>query len=260
MTRDSDDNAGFAVAAEAYDRFMGRYSQVLAPVFADFAEIEEGLTALDVGCGPGALTKELIGRLGHEAVSAVDPSPTFLAAFRSRFPGVAVEKADASRLPHQDDAFDRTLAQLVVHFMPDPVAGLTEMRRVTKPGGMVAACVWDHAGGSGPLAAFWEAAREIDPRADDESERPGTAPGQLESLMRAAGLDEVVETALEIIVEHPTFEEWWEPYTLGVGPLGQFVAGLSSPDRSRLRDRCRALLPPAPFEIRARAWAARGVV
>lgn len=260
MTRDSDDRAAFAVAADAYDRFMGRYSRLLAPVFADFADVGDGLTALDVGCGPGALTQELIGRLGDGAVSAVDPSPTFLTAFRSRYPGVEVHEADAARLPHRDGTFDRALAQLVVHFMPDPIAGLTEMRRVTKPGGLVAACVWDHAGGAGPLAVFWEAAREIDPLADNESERPGTAPGQLEALMRTAGLNDVTESALEVSVEHPTFEEWWEPYTLGVGPLGQFVAGLSPEDRTRLRDRCRALLPSAPFEIRARAWAARGVV
>lgn len=254
----SDDRAGFSVAADAYDRFMGRYSRLLAPVFADYADIDDGLTALDVGCGTGALTEELVGRLGEIRVGAVDPSPSFLAAVRDRFPDVETLEADAAHLPHQDDIFDRALAQLVVHFMPDPVAGLVEMGRVTKPGGMVAACVWDHAGGSGPLATFWRAARDMDPRIDDESGRPGTAAGQLESLMRAAGLGDVSETALVARVGHPSFEEWWEPFEMGVGPAGQFVAGLSPEGKDELRERCQTLLPDPPFQIAARAWAARG--
>src|SRR5947209_7396719 len=143
----------FDVAADSYDRLMGRYSAQLAPQLADLGEVRLGNKALDVGCGPGALTTELVTRLGAESVAAVDPSEPFVAAARARHPGVDVQRASAEGLPYPDDEFDATLAQLVVHFMADPVAGLREMARVTRPGGIVAASVWDHAGGRAPLTA-----------------------------------------------------------------------------------------------------------
>jgi ubiquinone/menaquinone biosynthesis C-methylase UbiE len=151
----------FNVSADAYLRFMGRYSEPLAAQFADLAGIRAGQRLLDVGCGPGALTAELAGRAGPEAVSAVEPSGSFVAAARERLPGVDIRQAAAEQLPFGDAAFDAALAQLVVHFMADPVAGLREMGRVTRPGGVVAACVWDHAGGRGPLSAFWRCANSI---------------------------------------------------------------------------------------------------
>ncbi len=140
----------FDVAADAYDRFMGRYSQLLSPQMADLAGVRPGQRVLDVGCGPGALTAELVTRLGPEGVGAVDPSEPFVAAARARHPGVDVSQASAEELPFADGSFDAALAQLVVHFMKDPVAGLAEMARVTRPGGVVAACVWDHAWRPGP--------------------------------------------------------------------------------------------------------------
>ena len=152
----------FDVAADAYDRFMGRYSVLLAPQMADLAGVEAGQRVLDVGCGPGALTAVLVGRLGPSAVAAVDPSEPFVAAARARNPGVEVLRASAEALPFPDGTFDATLAQLVVHFMSDPVAGLAEMARVTRRDGVVAACVWDHGGRQGPLRVFWQAARELD--------------------------------------------------------------------------------------------------
>ena len=139
----------FAVAADSYDRFMGRYSVLLAPQLAAFAGVAPGQRVLDVGCGPGALTTELVRLLGPDEVTAVDPSEPFVAAARERHPGVTVEQAAAEALPFADDSFDAALAQLVVHFMTDPVAGLQEMARVTRGGGLVAACVWDHGGGRG---------------------------------------------------------------------------------------------------------------
>jgi len=250
----------FAVAAAAYDRFMGRYSAPLAPLFVDFAAVVGGSRVLDVGCGPGALTTELVGRVGAAAVASVDPSPAFVDAARSRNPGVDVRCASVEQLPFDDGAFDATLAQLVVHFMPDPVAGLHEMARVTRPGGVVAACVWDHAGGSGPLARFWEAVQELDPDAVDESQLPGARRGDLERLAGEAGLGGVEEHLLTVEVSHPSFEDWWEPFTLGVGPAGAYVAGLEADRRDALRERCSAILPPAPFVVRASAWAARGTV
>src|SRR5688500_4873461 len=147
----------FDVAADAYDRFMGRYSRLLSPQLADFAGVRGGQRVLDVGCGPGALTSELVMRLGPSAVAAVDPSESFVAAARARHPGVDVQRASAEQLPFADDEFDAALAQLVVHFMADPVAGIREMARVTREHGVVAACVWDHAGDAGPLSLFWKA-------------------------------------------------------------------------------------------------------
>ena len=239
---------------------MGRYSVQLAPQLADFAGVAAGQRVLDVGCGPGALTSELVMRLGADAVSAVDPSEPFVAAARERHPGVSVQRAAAEQLPFEDQAFDAALAQLVVHFMADPVAGLREMARVTREHGVVAACVWDHAGGQGPLSMFWEAARELDPDVEDESQLAGAREGHLTELFQAAGLHEIEETALPVSVEHPSFEDWWEPYTLGVGPAGVYAAGLDANRQARLRERCRELLPTAPFVLTSQAWAARGFV
>ena len=250
----------FEVEAGAYDRFMGRYSHLLAPQLADLAEVVAGQRVLDVGCGPGALTAELARRLGPAAVAAVDPSETFVAAVQERYPGVDARRCSAEQMPFDDGTFDAALAQLVVHFMADPVGGLREMARVTRTGGVVAACVWDHAGGGGPLAVFWHAAHDLDPGVVDESQLAGVHEGDLARLLDAAGLREVEATVLSVSVEHPSFEEWWEPFTLGVGPAGSFAAGLEPALQTELRERCRRLLPPAPFVVTARAWAARGRV
>jgi len=250
----------FDVSTAAYGRFMGRYSVPLGPLLADLAGLTAGQRVLDVGCGPGALTAELVARLGSAAVAAVDPSEPFVDAARARHPGVDVRHAAAEHLPFEDASFDAALAQLVVHFMDDPVVGLGEMRRVSRRGGAVAACVWDHDGGGGPLSVFWEAARRLDPGVAGEAGLAGARQGHLGQLLRAAGLAEVEETALVVTVEHPSFEEWWEPFTLGVGPAGAHVAGLDADQRAGLRDQCRALLPTAPFVVTARAWAARGCV
>jgi SAM-dependent methyltransferase len=250
---------GFDVAAGAYDAFMGRYSVQLAAPLADLAGVRAPQRVLDVGCGPGALTAELVTRLGTDAVTAVDPSEPFVAAARERHPGVDVRRAGAEDLPFADATFDAALAQLVVHFMRDPVAGLREMARVTRPGGAVAACVWDHAGERSPLTAFWRGVRSSDPGARDESALPGARAGHLAELFAAAGLDEVEDAALPVAVEYASFEEWWEPYTLGVGPAGAYLAKLDDAARGELRERCRAQLPPAPFTVEALAWAARGV-
>ena len=248
------------MAAEAYDRFMGRYSRLLSPQLSDFAGVRAGQRVIDVGCGPGALTDELVARLGARSVAAVDPSAPFVTAVRARYPGVQVHQASAERLPFPDGTFDAALAQLVVHFMADPVVGLAEMVRVTRRDGVVAACVWDHAGQYGPLSIFWQAARELDPDAEDELRLAGVREGHLAELFAAAGLREIESSVLDAPLEHPSFESWWEPFTGGVGPAGSFVAGLDTDRQVALRERCRELLPPAPFTLAARAWAARGVV
>ena len=250
----------FDVAAEAYDRFMGRYSLLLSPQMADLAGVRGNQRVLDVGCGPGALTAELVTRVGAASVSAVDPSAPFVAAATARNPGVDVLLAPAEHLPFPDGAFDAALAQLVVHFMTDPVAGLAEMARVTRRSGVVAACVWDHAGGHGPLTTFWEAARGLDPTVLDETGLAGTRQGHLPELFEAAGLREIEETILSASLEHPTFEEWWEPFTMGVGPAGIYTVGLDAERQAELRERCRNLLPAAPFVLTARAWGTRALV
>jgi SAM-dependent methyltransferase len=248
----------FEVGARAYDRFMGPYSRPLAPQLADLAGVGKGQRALDVGCGPGALTAELVGRLGPGAVAAADPSNAFVDAARDRHPGVDVRLAAAEDLPFRDASFDAALAQLVVHFMADPVAGLGEMRRVTRPGGGVAASVWDHAGERAPMTAFWRVVRAVDPGARDESGLAGAREGHLAALFADAGLADVRETALAAPVGYETFEAWWEPFTLGVGPAGAYLAALAPEARDDLRERCRALLPDPPFTVEAWAWAAVG--
>jgi len=250
----------FSVAAEAYDSYMGRFSNPLAPLFGDFALVDAGQRALDVGAGPGALTGELVRRLGPSSVVAADPSEPFVGAVRERHPGVEVVLAPAERLPFTDGEFDATLAQLVVHFMEDPVAGLGEMARVTHAGGLVAACVWDHAGGGGPLSRFWDLARELDPEVEDESRLAGAREGHLAELLEAVGLNDVDEAALSVTVEHESFDEWWEPFTFGVGPGGAYLSSLAPDERARLREHCRASYPEGPFAQTARAWAARGRV
>jgi SAM-dependent methyltransferase len=244
----------FLVPAEAYGRFMGRFSEPLAAVFADACGVRPGQRVLDVGCGPGALTAELVRRLGPDAVTAIDPSPPFVEAAAARFPRVDVRTGTAEDLPFADASFDAALAQLVVHFMADPVAGLREMRRVTRPGGTVGACVWDHGGGQGPLSVFWTAVHDLAPNAPAENELAGTHEGQLVELARAAGLAAPEPGTVSVTVSFPTFDEWWEPFTLGVGPAGAYVAGLDPDHRMALRDRCAELLPDAPFAVTVSAW------
>jgi len=248
----------FNVSADAYLRFMGRYSEPMASQFADLAGVSPGQRVLDVGCGPGALTAELVRRLGPDEVSAVEPSAPFAAAARQRLPEVDIRQAAAEQLPFADGTFDVALAQLVVHFMADPVAGLREMGRVTRPGGVVAACVWDHAGGRGPLSGFWRAVLELDPRADDESGLAGVREGHLAQLFAEAGLESIRPGSVTVLICYANFTEWWDPFTLGVGPAGSYVTSLPPDRRELLREHCREQLGPGPVEVSATAWAVTG--
>jgi SAM-dependent methyltransferase len=249
----------FNVAADAYDRFMGQYSSQLSAQLADLAGIGAGQRAIDVGCGPGALTTELVQRLGADAVAAVDPSEQFVEAARERHPGADVQLAPAETLPFADKEFDAALAQLVVHFMTDPAAGLAEMRRVTRPDGVIAASVWDIGGGRAPISPYWRAARDLDPSLAGESDRAGGREGGLVELFEAAGLREVEQAELTATREYETFDEWWYPYTLGVGPAGAHAQSLDPDALAAVRERCRQLLPEPPFAFTATAWAARGL-
>jgi SAM-dependent methyltransferase len=247
----------FDVAGDVYGRFMGRYSEPLAVPFAAFAGVAAGQRVLDVGCGPGALTAHLGSITEPRLVAAVDPSPPFVAAAAARCPGSTVQLGTAESLPYPDASFDVALAELVVHFMKDPVVGLREMARVTKPHGIVAACVWD--GSTGALGPFWDAVHEIDPETEDEAALAGARRGHLAELFDAAGLGAIESEPLTVDVIHPSFDEWWEPYTLGVGPAGDYVARLDHNGRQRLEETARARLPDGPFTVSATAWAARGM-
>jgi len=256
----------FRVQAEAYDGFVGRYAPQLGAAFCDFAGVRPPLRALDVGCGPGALTAELSRRLGAANVSAAEPSEPFAKACRARVPGVEVVVAGAEVMPFADRAFDATFSQLVVNFIPDAEAGVREMSRVTRSGGLVAACVWDYAGEMTLLRAFWDAAREVEPErgaAHDEGVvMRWCRDGELADLWRATGLRAVRFAALRIRASYADFEDLWAPFLQGVGPAGAFVAALDEPRRAALCDGLRRRLGAGgqPFELTARAWAAAGTV
>lgn len=248
----------FEVSADAYGRFMARYSDRLAGRFADLAGVRAGQRALDVGCGPGALSAELVRRLGTAHVSAVDPSVSFVAATGERLPGIDVRQGAAERLPFDDDSFDVALAQLVVQFMADPVAGLREMARVARPGGVVAACVWDRGGGRSPTTLFWQAATDLDPATDTGAgNAPGARAGELAALSLRAGLADVRSSEIVVEAQRISFDEWWAPLRLGVGPVGDHVLSLDDEHRDRLRARCRELWDAQPDPVTVAAWAVR---
>ena len=251
----------FAASADHYDSFMGRYTKSLAPAFADAVGVTDGMSVLDVGCGPGGLTLELASRVGTENVAAIDPAPQFAAACRERNPGADVRVGVAEELPWPDASFDAALCALVVAFMQDADRGVREMGRVTRPGGAVAACMWDIAGGGMTmLSTFWAAARRLDPDAVGERNRPGVTEGDLGDLFRRAGLHDVVEGVLEVGAEYADFADFWEPFTHGVGPAGEYLASLPADGQARLREACEAAVPGGAFSLAARAWYARGTV
>ena len=249
----------FDVSAAAYERFMGRYSSPLATALLRALDVAPDARALDVGCGPGVLTARLAELLGADRVAAVDPAPRFIEAVRARLPAVDARRCRAEQLPFDDATFDLTAAQLVVPFMADPVAGLREMRRVTRPGGLLTATAWKHAAdGSGPLSPFWRAANADRIGGYEESGLAGQRDGELLGLLRSAGIPEVRQLTLSIRVTHETFEEWWEPYTWGVGPAGDYVATLDHGARERLRARAMSLLGEGPILVAGDAWCAIG--
>jgi SAM-dependent methyltransferase len=251
----------FAAPAEHYDRFMGRYAPSLAAVFADAAGVTSDQRVCDVGCGPGGLTRELVARVGATNVAAIDPAPQFTAACRERNPGVDVREGVAEQLPWANAEFDTTLSSLVLGFMSDADQGVREMVRVTRPGGTVAACMWDTAtGGMTMLRVFWTAVCQFDAGVEGESQMVGTAEGDIAERFRRADLTNVVGGQLTARADYVDFDDFWEPFTFAVGPAGQYLQSLSGERRASVREACRAALPPGPFSLDARAWYARATV
>ena len=251
----------FAVSGEPYDRLMGRYSRELAPRLIDFAGLGSGTRTLDVGCGPGALTVALADRVGAARVAAADPSEPLLAACAARVPGADVRLAPAEKLPWPDESFEAVHSQLVLNFVSDADAAVAEMRRVVVPGGILASCTWDYAGGMRMLRTFWDAARELDPKAPDELHMRYRSEEELATLWSRAGLDEVGTAPLEVEIAYDGFDDYWEPFTLGVGPAGEYCASLEPEQREALRDGCFRRLgsPEGPFSLTARAFGVRGI-
>jgi SAM-dependent methyltransferase len=249
----------FGVAAATYDSFMGRYSRLLAGPFADAAGVQAGQTAVDVGCGPGALTGVLVDRLGADAVVACDPSPGFVTECAARHVGVRVESGSAESIPFETDAFDHAMAQLVLHFVSAPEQAVSEMTRVVRPGGWVSASVWDFADGMEMLRGFWDAALESDPTAPDEARtlRFG-GPGEIAGLFASMGLADVVESTVQVSATYASFDELWNGFLGGVGPAGAYCLSLPDDQRSRLHDALfrRFGSPAGPFTLNAVArWA-----
>ncbi|NDZ97090.1 class I SAM-dependent methyltransferase [Streptomyces sp. SID6673] len=251
----------FTSPADGYDRFMGRYTRTLAPALVDAAGVDQAERALDVGCGPGGLTGVLARLLGEQNVAAIDPAAQFVTACHERYPDADVRQGTAEALPWPDDDFDATFSCLVVGFMTDADQGLREMSRVTRPGGVVAACMWDlDEGGMTMLETFWAGARELDPAVVGERLRVGVGRGDIATRLRRIGLRDVVDGALIAHADYTDFDDFWQPFTFGVGPAGAHLAALPTDQQERVRDLCRPRLPDGPFTLSARAWFACGTV
>jgi SAM-dependent methyltransferase len=254
----------FAVEAEVYDRFVGRYGDELGRALAEKAGVHSGMRALDVGAGTGKLTRVLAERLGEANVAAVDPSAPFVAALTSRFPAAAIRAGTAEELPFVDGSFDAVLAQLVVNFLTDPESGIAEMRRVARDGGVVGGAVWDYRGEMTMLTTFWEAAAAVDQQGiEARDERTRMRFGELDELVelwQGAGLRDTRGGEIVVAAPYESFDDLWEPFLAGVGPAGAYAASLEPQAQGTLRDEYSRRLgsPDGPFELQARAWYAVG--
>jgi ubiquinone/menaquinone biosynthesis C-methylase UbiE len=252
----------FQTPAAAYDRHVGRYGPQLAEGLIAAADVRPAWRVLDVGCGPGALTAALVAK-GARSVAAIDPSEPFVKACRKRVPEAEVRVGSAEELPYGDAEFDATLSQLVINFLGDAPGAVREMARVTRPGGVVAGCVWDYAEGMTMLRCFWNAAARLDPQAaplDEGGRMRYCQPEELRELWEEAGLTDVELGPLAVSADYSDFDDFWEPFPVGVGPSGAYCASLAPADQEALRRGCHRELgsPQGRFRLDARAWFAVG--
>jgi SAM-dependent methyltransferase len=258
----------FFAESAAYERFMGRWSAHLAPLIVKFGGVREGNSVLDVGSGTGALAFAVAASVPSARVTGVDPSSAYVAFAqgRARDDRVRFVVGDAQQLQLADRTFDRVLSLLVMNFIPDRTKALREMMRVTRPGGVVAAVVWDYGDRMQMLRVFWDEAVALDPAAAarDERNMPLCKPGELAAFWRAHGLTEVDEQPLVIDTSFASFDDYWLPFLGGQGPAGSYVSRLTEPQREALRLRLRRRLlgdgADRPITLQARAWAVKGVV
>ncbi|HEX2285729.1 MAG TPA: methyltransferase domain-containing protein [Mycobacterium sp.] len=247
---------------EGYERFMGRWSRRLAPLFVTFAGVVEGDRVLDVGSGTGALSAAAAD--AGARVTGVEPSAAYVRYAQQHVQAgrVQFETGDAMDLPYDDGVFDRTLSMLVLNFVPAPGIALDQMIRVTRPGGLVAAAVWDYGDGMQMLRAFWDEAVALDPNAASRDERymPLCPHGALTDLWRSRGLQNVEEQPLTVDTKFSSFDDYWQPFLSGQGPAGRYVMSLDESARDALENRLRSRLAVLGLSLRARAWAVRGVV
>jgi SAM-dependent methyltransferase len=247
---------------DAYDRFMGRYSTRLAPAFADFAGIHAGQRALDCGAGTGALTTELVSRLGPESVVVAEPSPRFVDGLKAKFPELDVRLAPAEELPWPDGELDAALAQLVIAFVTDAPTAVRELRRVVREGGVVAICMWDLGGGMEMLAAIGRARHVVSSEPVGDETMTNWRPEEMTGLLEGAGLRDIVFETLEVESAYSGYDEFWSTLLGGVGPAGAFLQTLDADGKEKLRVATHRELgsPDGSFTLHARCNAVRGVV
>jgi SAM-dependent methyltransferase len=253
-------------SGNAYEPYVGRWSRLVATEFLKWLAIPAGRDWLDVGCGTGALTETILNDAAPVRVLAVDASESFVTHARAHIVDVraSFRVCDAQVLPIEDEAFDATVSGLVLNFIPDATKALSEMRRVTRPGGMVAAYVWDYAGEMQMMRRFWDAAVELDPGTKhlDEGVRfPTCRPEPLRALFEQSGLTNVEVIAIDVPTEFRNFDDYWTPFLSGQAPAPGYCMSLSEDDRAALRECVRASLPidgDGRIHLLARAWAVRG--
>lgn len=255
--------------AEAYERFMGRWSRLVAPLLVEFTNVPDTGRVLDVGSGTGSLAFAIAERRSRCHVLGIDPSKEYVAYANSKNPfpdRVGFEIGDAQELHFPDSMFQASLSLLVFNFIPDPSKALHEVRRVTTPGGRISAAIWDYGAGMRMLRAFWDAAVSTDASAEklDEKHMPLCRAGELSLAWKQAGLEDVHEQPLDITMRFGSFSDYWDAFLLGQGPAGAYVRSLDRDQLQALRGEVRQRLAlsadDVPFALPARVWSVRGTV